>query len=486
MAEHLRWRSACTGAILAALFVWGRFADAQQYISQTYIDTSIQRAFYNLNAATEVSGMGPKMEEAVSFAKQTAVRLKNLAKGNPNERYILWKVGELESQIYLEENGLLLEKNQKRQRLVNDLVVPFNTEIGKQRPDFFQLAEMYNQALSIDRSRAFDFGTALESRKRNIRREAVTSLENAVANGDFDVAWEELVYLKKNMEPMGIPLAQYSMLAAEVQSKVKVDNEREYITGNVNSVDALLAKNDLMQARVVLAVLEDRVAGLHDLVMKTEWDRYYFRNKRLRDALERKEDSLVRVNTGILRDQGVVAAGDYLDNTLKKLGVQQEKVGRMELAILEKAMASRQLQDTSVVKELASISMQASADSGSVYSDLMAAAKKRAREKADSARASEAGRMHLTQSEEVRRANMQVSQENLRKREEEIRKENVDKANTFMIGIYVLLNKKEIQKAYDQYKERKDFLSRYIPAPAFAVLDSTVSERYAELGKKKR
>ena len=86
-----------------------------------------------------------KMEDAISSAKQTAARLKSIARGNPNEKYILWKVGELESQIYLEESGMLLEKNQRRQKQVNDLVGPFNTEIGK-RSRSTSLADLYHQA----------------------------------------------------------------------------------------------------------------------------------------------------------------------------------------------------------------------------------------------------------------------------------------------------------------------------------------------------
>ena len=88
-----------------------------------------------------------KMEDAISSAKQIASRLKNLAKGDPNEKYVLWKVGELERQIHLEESGLVLEKSQNRQKLMNDLVGPFNAEIAKRRPYFSVLSELHDQAL---------------------------------------------------------------------------------------------------------------------------------------------------------------------------------------------------------------------------------------------------------------------------------------------------------------------------------------------------
>jgi hypothetical protein len=474
------------GFAIVFILLFARGAPAQQYTSQTFIDTTIQKAYYNLNAATDVSGMGMKMEDAISSAKQIANRLKTIAKGNPNEKYILWKVGELESQIYLEESGLLLEKNQKRQKLVNDLVAPFNAEIGKRRPDFSRLADIHNKALSIDHAKAFDFGTTLEDRKKNVRREAAASLEKAVTEGDFDLAWQELVYLKNNQEPLGISLTQYSIYAAKVQAKIKLDSEREFITGNANTIDALIAKNKFSEARNALGVLEDRVSGIQGLAMKTEWDRYFFRNKRLRESLERKEDSLVRVNTAILRDQGIVAADDYLEGVLKKLGVFHEKIARMELAILEKAMAYRKLQDTAVVKQLASISTPATNDSSSLFSDLVGAAKKKAQEKADSAKLAQEGNVRHTSAEELRLANMRVSQELKQKRDEEILKENKMKANKLIIDIYVLLDLKQTQKAYDEYTDHQAFLARHVFTASFVALDSTVNAEYAAFKKKKK
>jgi hypothetical protein len=458
---------------------------ADGYTSQTFIDTTIQRAYYNLNAATDVSGMGMKMEDAVSSAKQIASRLKTMAKGNPNEKYIMWKVGELESQIYLEENGLLLEKNQKRQKLVNDLVSPFNAEIGKKRPDFSRLAEIHGKALAVDRSKAYEFGVVLDDRKKNLRREVAASLEKALTEGDFDLAWQELVYLKNNMEPLGVSLTQYSMYAAKVQSRVKLDSEREFITGNANTIEALTAKNKFGEARNALAVLEDRVLGIQDMVMKTEWDRYYFKNKRLRESIEHREDSLIRVNTTILRDAGVVAANEYLDNVVRACGVLREKTAKMEFAILEKAMAGRKLQDTAVVRQLASMPPPTMDDSSSMLSDFMSAAKKKAQEKADSAKTAQQGNVRLTHIEEVRLANMRVSMELRKKRENEVKAENTEKANKYMIEIYTLLEKKEVQKAYDEYKDRQTLLARYIPAIEFSALDSMVNAKYEKIGKKK-
>jgi hypothetical protein len=467
------------------LFFFSRAYAEDDYINKSYIDSTIQRVFFNLNAATDVSGMGMKMDDAITFAKQAAQRLKNIANESPNKKYILWKVGEIESQIYLEESGMLLEKNQKRQKLINDLVAPFNAEIGAKRPDFARLVSLHNQALSIDRAKAYEFGVALEARKKNIRREAAASLENALTEGDYELARREAVFLKTNQEPLGMSLAQYSMLAAKVQAKVTVNSEREFIALDVNAIEALLLKNSFSEARTALSVAENRVDGLKDMVMKTEWDRYYFKTKRLRESLEHKEDSLVRINLAILGDQGVVAADDYLENVLKKLGVFHEKTSKMGLAILEKAMASRKLQDTAVVKQLASIPRPAMDDSCSMFFDLMSAAKKKAQEKADSAKTATEGNVRHTHSEEVRLANMRVSMELRKKREEELKVANTTKANKLMIEIYTLLEKKEVQKAWEEYNDHQPLLARYIPVAEFSLLDSLVNAKHTAMGKKR-
>jgi hypothetical protein len=459
---------------------------AEQYISQIYIDTSIQRAYYNLNAATEVSGMGMKMEDAITSAKQTVSRLKSIAKGNPNEKYILWKVGELEGQIYLEESGLLLEKNQKRQRQINDFVGKFNAELGKPRPDFSVLAQVYNQALSIDRAKSYDFGTSLENRKKNILREAEASFNKALSQGDFDVAWQELVYLKNNKDYLGISLTQYSQIAAKIQSKITLDNEREFIVRNADITELLIANHCFFEARSALDVLDDRVESIKNMARKVEWDKFYFRNKRLREAMVRKEDSLVRVDLFMINDQGVIAASDFLEKRLKKYGVSPEKTSKIEFAILEKAMAGRKTQDTAVGKELASASTTAAADSSSMMSDLISAAKKKAQAKADSEKAAQASNVRLTSTEELRLANMRVSSELKKRRDDDVLKENKIKANQIIINIYVWLERKEIQKAYDEYLDRQPFLARYVATPSFVALDSTVNTEYGKLKKKKK
>jgi len=461
-------------------------ATPAQYINQLYVDTTIQRAYYNLSSATDVAGMGPKMEQAISYAKQVIERLKNIAHGNPNEKYILWKVGELESQVYLEENGLLLEKQNKKQKLVNDLVKDFNAAIARRRPDFASLDRIWQEANAIDGAAGFDMRQSLTSRKKNIAKEAVASLDNAVDNGDYDVARIEVVYLRENLDDLGISLSEFSMLKAKMLAKVTVESDREFMVSYSRKIEEFLAKNDFGEARPALAVFKDRVDGLRGQVMSKEWDRYFFKNKRLSETLQRKEDSLVKANLVILGARGITEANAYLDTVVKRLGVGHEKIGRIDLAILERAMANKKLQDTTVIKELASMPRAIPDDSSTLFVDLVSAAKKKAQARQDSAKALLPSGGHLTQAEELRQKNMRLLAEGQKKRSEELLKDNREKANKQMVEIYTSLEKKDYKKAFEEYTDRQAFLARYIPAPAFSSLDSVVNARYASLGKKKR
>lgn len=107
------------------------------FISQSYVDSLVDRAFYIFNSVSDPSS-GIPAERAVEYGKQIAAKLREIARDDVNKKYILWRTGELEAQIYLEESGLLMEKEQFRAKESNELVMLYNGEIGKGRPDFHE------------------------------------------------------------------------------------------------------------------------------------------------------------------------------------------------------------------------------------------------------------------------------------------------------------------------------------------------------------
>ena len=69
-------------------------AEGPAYVSQTYIDTLIQQAYYSLNATEEISRAAPQKDAAIVEAKRIVAKLKKIAESDRNRKYILWKVGE--------------------------------------------------------------------------------------------------------------------------------------------------------------------------------------------------------------------------------------------------------------------------------------------------------------------------------------------------------------------------------------------------------
>ena len=93
-------------------------SNKKEYLSQTTIDTLVQQAFVNINASAgaDVPDADARHWQAVIDAKETVAKLKALAKGDPNEKYVLWKVNELEYQVFLEEREMVLKKRKKEKK----------------------------------------------------------------------------------------------------------------------------------------------------------------------------------------------------------------------------------------------------------------------------------------------------------------------------------------------------------------------------------
>ena len=127
----------------------------KKYVPKIVIDTLVEQAFVGLNIAADgMPGEDRRREEAIAEAKKIANRLRLEAQGDPNERYILWKTGELEGQILLEERDLILRQLEKKQKESNAVVSVFNRELGKKRPDFMVLKKAIDDMDRIDPRKA--------------------------------------------------------------------------------------------------------------------------------------------------------------------------------------------------------------------------------------------------------------------------------------------------------------------------------------------
>ena len=193
----------------------------------------------------------------------------------------------------------------------------------------------------VDPAKAGDLEYSIRDRSKGLSREIVVFIEQCIEKSNFDKAREDLAYCKNNEGSLEISLTRYSTLSAKVQAHVSVDNEKAFITANLTKADNACKRNDLGGARAIMKTIAVRLDGIKGVLYQREWDKLYFGNKRIARAIEHKEDSLVSLNLGVLKNQGVGAATEFSDSVLKKWDVAPEKIGKVNYAILEVAIVQK-------------------------------------------------------------------------------------------------------------------------------------------------
>jgi len=448
-------------------------ASAGEYIAQDYVDTLIQRALYGLTDASQKQIHGDEMENAVSAAKEISHKLKKQAEKDPNKKYILWRCNELDEQIYLEERGLAEKNARKKQVAANQKIADFNAEQGKRRPEFGMLFSAAQAVIDADPKRGAEVESAYKDRCRGIANELVPTIENALDDKNFTRAREELAYCKDNMKYLGISVTAYSRLAARLQSNVTIDQELAFLDSSMNRVEKSLSLLDIANARSLVDVNSERLAGIREITLQKIWDRYYFRNKRLIGAVDKKEDSLVQANLVVLKKSGVMEANDFLTTVLKKHGVSHEKIMMVDNTIVNTAVQQGAADEQEQPSMLAAVE-DTSSSSISIFDNLRAKARTRSQEKQDSVRATTVAMGRVTQVEEVRRANLQTTADERRQREDQRTQGNAQQAQKYLVEIYTLVERKKARDALKKFGENKDFLKTWLTADVWKSLDSTM------------
>lgn len=442
--------------------------DNTKYLSQTYVDSSIGRAFYLLNEATSMAGVGFRQKEAIDEARRIANNIKQLAKGDPNERYVLWKASELEAQLYLEEKDLVLQQLNKGQISVNQLISRYNLEVGRVRPDFASLKRLHMQISHLDATKANEMASSYNKRHRAISRELLFSLEKAIMSGDLKKAREELGYCLRNKTYLGISDSKYSQLEKQVEGLTLADEKKPFIEKDLADARNALKLNQLNIAREKVASANHFFSGIKPYLSQDESSGLSSSISLTTRMLTSKEDSLVQVNLSILKNKGVQAANDYLKNTLRPSGVSRDKAAYVDNAIL-----SISAPDTSkITREIGKMadSEESEVDENSTaLTDLLAAAKRKAQIKMDSIRAIEDARLRELQIENARQDSiLMVTQAALRR--------NQDSATSLSTHLYTLLESNKAEQASKLFNQSRPFLYKYMWRDAFDILESTLKQ----------
>jgi hypothetical protein len=448
-------------------------AEGQGFVSQTYVDTLIQSAYTALSGAQELSRSSLKQEDAVERAKHIAERLKKLAQTDKNRKYILWKIQELESQIYLEEKGLLQEKDQKRRMAINDLIGPFNAELSKTRPDFAKLDGACAGMKELDPSKERELRFSERDRSKGVSKDIVAAIERYLEKRNFDAAREDLAYCKNNQQFLSVSLTEYSRLAAKVQASVSAADEKAFIIAILSKAEAACLRHELGAARAMTRTVDARLDAVRGTLNQREWDKLYFSNKNMTKELLRKEDSLVAQNMLLLKTQGVGVATVFSDSVLKKWDVASEKISMVNYAILEEAVAQKR-QEGSAANKTVAASADNQQEQASLMDDILAAAKIKAKAKEDSLKAEEQN-AHLTHAERVRLDNMRLAQQGKDLREQKRVKENKEKAQHLLVDFYTLLDQGKRKNAENLFKDKRGFFKEYLAEDSYLKLESTIS-----------
>lgn len=436
------------------------------FISQIVIDTSIQRGFLLLNESADMAGVGFGHERSIKAAKKIVRRLKEKARGDPNEKYVLWKVGELEAQIYLEERDLVLQQMRKRQLTINELVDKFNAELGKWRPDFATLYRIHKSMDNVDVRKANEFASSYNQRKRAITREAVYFLEKALVAGDAEKARKELGYCLRNQLYLDISNSKYKRLENRVEGFLHAKEEKPLIETEITAAGRFLVKNDISTARKTLDTAENRLSNIKKHLPEQEAASLGSSLDRSRHRLRAKEDSLVRVNISILRNDGVEAADRYLQKVLRPAGVGRNKAASVDRMIISVREPEESGKNTAIV-QLA----EDDEESPSVLDDIMSVAKKKAQKKKDSLYALEVSRMWEEPTEQSRSDSIaRAARAEKETRERHVRR----RVDSLVMEIYTLLEKNNPLAAQKRFEKGKSFFTRHMPPDELAMLGATI------------
>jgi len=440
---------------------------SQNYLKQETVDTTVMKGFYVLTEAAGVAGVGFRQQEAINTAKRLAKELREKAKGDPNARYVLWKVGELEAQIYLEERDLEIQKKLQRQITVNEYVDRYNTEVGRPRPDFSTMKKIHTQLLAIDPPKGNELADSYNKRYKSISREVIFSIEKAVLAGNDTKAREELGYCLRNKNYLSISDEQYYQIESRVDGLTKAYIEKPLIEKETDSAEKTIRINDFNSARTLIFSAQYRLKNSNEYYPQDVSQRLSFQINKINKRLSSKEDSLVNINLSILSKQGIKPADEYLQKTLKAYGVAREKTSYVDSMILMISSPEK----NKMAAEFEGLEQTDEPQESSVFDNIRESARLKAQVKADSMRLADEVALRRLQAERARNDSILAVRLDAERAEQ---KKNQERAISVTMEIYRLVDQNRPNEAESIYLAQYLPLSKYLPSDMFDVLDMTL------------
>jgi hypothetical protein len=450
--------------ITAVLPVYS-YSETQTFIDKAKIDSLVDNAFLTFSSITDPSS-GITAENAIDHAKKIVIKLKKIAEFDANKKYILWKASEIEQQIFLEENGLMLEKQQWIVKQSNELIQRFNNENYSPHPSFDNLNNILKELYSVDSSKAFEMKKLILKRAENFTNIYPSMISTLIDKNMLDSARFELTYFLNNSKWLPVPVTTTASLEAALLAHSSLPQEKSVIETDLMKLDSLLHKSKLKDSRDLSRSIQFRLQKLKSLMIPLEWEKFNREYVRLDRKIDLKEDSLISIVFSRLRSKGPVEAGYFLD-TIRSGGVTEEKIAAADRTILDKIIAQKK-PDT--VRIFTSSLSEDSSDSKPVFTELVLEAKKRSKAKQDSINALKEENIHLTQIEEVKRDRLRVAFEAQKKRSEEKAQMQNQQVQQDLFEIYHLLELKKVKEANQKFGKSNILLKQYLTKEEFDSL----------------
>jgi hypothetical protein len=479
-------------------------------MTQTYIDTTVLRAFLILNS-TAPGVQANRQAHAVAQARQIIEDLKRRAKGDPNERYVLMRTQEVEYQIFLEEEEMRRIAAERNILVANDLVRQYNAEVGKHRPDFATLRGLWRRMAEVDVRIANNLADSYNRRYRQISRESLHSLERALTTNDHTLARRELEYLEKNRNYLMIAASQLEAQRQRFERIVGATSEYQRIATELERGERAFAENRLSESRTSLTMVQNRIREIRAHIPERDANNVTARAARTMRALDAREDSLVNLALEVLNKQGPDAAVEYFDEVLqKRMNISRERAAIVDQAIM-RARPEQATVRESGVQMVVHDPNDSNRESLSLVQDR---ALLRAQERADSlrvvrARAEDIGTniQTLISNRRPKDAERLFNREkaflssvmnsgDFRALELSVRQgsraaggtnvnRNRQRADQHTAEIYALIENNRVRDAHKRFRKNRKHLERHLDRESFQMLEMTVTQSFNSMAKRR-
>ena len=324
-----------------------------EYLSQDAIDKMVQGAYYKFVSASGASG-GSGQKRAVESAQGTVERLKKLAEDDPNQRYILSKVAELESQISLEQEEMSLKWQYARVASINELVPLFNETLAKRGPSFGQLHSIYNRMVAIDVEKSNVLASKINQKSSAVTNDIRNQMHTSFRANNYKSIGKTYSYAVKNRKYLEISDSEFRGWGKKIDAKRSADYLTKMLSERVAAIETMINESHLDEAkRNILAIKTESKNASAQLSHSFN---SYIANQlnHLSARIQAEERRMVIYTLSLIKRDDIKGAEKYLQEVVIPSGVSLNARAEISQALLV-ATEGPQLSSDAVDSKVAAV-----------------------------------------------------------------------------------------------------------------------------------